>query len=148
MSTMTINSVESLQRALGNVRDQYDRHHYLRMSLKTGKDRSLDQNAISHAFYEQLARELREDDALGWKCFCKLNFGVPIMRAEDPEFREFYDAAIKSSLSYEQKIGAMKYLPVTSLMTKPQLSRFLEVMQEHFLMCGVVLMFPDSEVKK
>lgn len=132
MPTWTINSVASLQSCIGDVRELFDHHKFLKMTIRTGKDRSLDQNAISHCFYEQLARELKEDDALGWKSFSKLTFGVPILRAEDSEFRTFYDAAIKNTLSYEQKLDAMKYLPVTSLMTKPQLSKYLEAMQAHF----------------
>ena len=142
MSAIVVNSAESLQRALGDLRDMWDQHKYLRVNIKTGKDRSLDQNAISHTWYEQIARELREDDALGWKCFCKLNFGVPLLRAEDAEFRAFYDSALKLSLNYEQKLAAMKYLPVTSLMTKAQLSKYLESMQQHFIGQSVMLEFP------
>lgn len=131
MPTWTINSVASLQSCIGDVRELFERHKFLKMTIRTGKDRSLDQNAISHCFYEQLARELKEDDALGWKCFSKLHFGVPILRTEDAEFREFYDTSIKG-MSYEKKLVAMKYLPVTSLMTKTQLSKYLEAMQAHF----------------
>lgn len=145
MSTLTINSDNSLQDALGVVRELYVKNRYLKLNVQIGKKRSLDQNAISHVWYEQLARELREDDALGWKCYCKLNFGVPLLRAEDDEFREFYDATIKRTFSYEQKLAAMKYLPVTSLMTKPQLSAYLEAVQEHFLARGVRLEFPEGE---
>lgn len=104
--------------------------------------RSLDQNAISHAWYEQLGKELREDDSIGWKCACKLWFGVPILRAEDEDFRSAYDSAIKG-LDYEQKLTAMKILPVTSLMTKAQLSKYLEAMQGYFLGRGVHLKFPE-----
>lgn len=95
------------------------------------KNRSYEQNAISHAWYQELAAKLPEDDALGWKCFCKLHFGVPILRAEDDDFRESYDGTIKA-MSYEQKLQVMRILPVTSLMTTNQLSRYLEAMQEHF----------------
>jgi hypothetical protein len=126
MSAFTINSEVSLQTFIGDIREQW----------------SLDQNAISHAWYEQLARELREYDALGWKCECKLLHGVPILRAEDPEFRRFYDGAIKATLMYPEKLAAMKFVPVTSLMTKQQLSKYLEAMREHFLRRGVRLEFP------
>lgn len=142
MTDFTINSAESLQTAIGDLRDLWNQHKYLRVSVKAGKDRSLDQNAISHAWYEQLARELREYDALGWKCECKLLHGVPILRAEDAEFRNFYDRAIKSSLSYEEKLAAMRFVPVTSVMTKVQLSKYLEAMRDHFLKRGVRLEFP------
>lgn len=142
MSATIINSPESLQTFIGDIREQWNQHKFLQVSVKAGTDRSLDQNAISHAWYGQLARELREDDALGWKCFCKLNFGVPILRAEDEEFHTFYDAALKLTLRYEEKLAAMKFIPVTSLMKTPQFSRYLEAMQEHFLHRGVRLEFP------
>jgi hypothetical protein len=143
MTDFTINSDASLQSTFGELREMYRQHKYLRVSAKAGKDRSLDQNAISHAWYEQLARELREYDALGWKCECKLLHGVPILRAEDAEFRQFYDRAIKQSLSYEEKLAAMRFVPVTSVMTKQQLSKYLEAMRDHFLRRGVRLEFPE-----
>jgi hypothetical protein len=143
MTALVINSDNSLQSVIGELREMYRQHRYVKVSAKAGKARSLDQNAISHAWYEQLARELREDDALGWKCYCKLHHGVPILRAEDEEFREAYDATIKG-MTYEQKLKVMRMLPVTSLMTKPQLSKYLEAMQADFHRRGVRLEFPEE----
>ena len=88
-----------------------------------------------------MAREDRQDDELGHKCYCKLHHGIPILRAEDAEFREFYDGALKG-LAYEHKLQAMKYLPVTSLMTKDQLSKYLEAVQRDYATRGVYLQFP------
>lgn len=139
---MIINSDTSLQSVIGELREMYRQHRYVKISAKTGKARSLDQNAISHTWYEQIARELREDDALGHKCYCKLHHGVPILRAEDEQFREAYDAVIKG-LTYEQKLIAMRHWPVTSIMTKPQLSKYLEAMQGDFERRGVRLEFPE-----
>ena len=144
MTAWTANSESALQSMIGDLRELFAAHKFLKVSAKTGKARSLDQNAISHAWYEQLARELREDDALGWKCYCKLHHGVPILRAEDAEFREFYDQSIKW-LTYEKKLAAMKILPVTSLMTQEQLSAYLEAVQADFRAKGVRLEFPKEE---
>jgi hypothetical protein len=141
MTALVINSAESLQDALGQVRELWSAHKFVRMTLKTGKDRSKPQNAITHVWYEQIARELREDDALGWKCYSKLHHGVPILRAEDEEFRANYDAVVKP-LSYERKLIAMRCWPVTSIMTKPQLSKYAEAVQADFLARGVRLEFP------
>ncbi len=140
---LTINSDTSLQAAIGELREQYRQHRFVTVTVKEGKSRSLDQNAISHAWYEQVARELREDSALGVKRFCKLHFGVPILRAEDEEFRAVYDGAIRRSLSYEQKLLAMDMLPVTSRMNVKQLSAYLEAMQQHFA-GRVWLQFPEQ----
>lgn len=142
MTSLLINSEHSLQSSIGDLREMYAKHKFLKLNVRAGKDRSLDQNAISHAWYEQIARELREDDVIGWKSFCKLHFGVPIMRI-DTEFKAVYDASIKL-LSYEQKLIAMRSWPVTSLMTKEQLSKYLEAMQQHFAGQGVQLEFPEA----
>ena len=144
MTAQIVNSRESLQRVLGDIRQMWNEHKFLRFNIKTGKDRSLDQNAISHAWYEQIARELREDTPEGVKCECKLRFGVPILRAADSDFREMYDTAIRGHLSYEQKLKAMRFLPVTSLMTVPQLRQYLVDMQDEFARRGVLLEFPEG----
>lgn len=127
----TINSEEGLQRAIGDLRELFKAHHFLRVTVKTGTARSLNQNAIAHAWYGQIARELREDTPLGVKLFCKLHYGVPIMRAEDEEFRDLYDLVIKP-LTYEKKLKAMNAWPVTSIMNKDQNSQYLEAMQEAY----------------
>lgn len=143
MPEFIANSETSLQAAIGELRELWRRNKFVRIKATTGKKRSLDQNAISHAWYEQAARELREDDALGVKCYCKLHHGIPILRAEDAEFRAMYDAGLKG-MTYPQKLTAMKYLPVTSLMTKPQLSAYLEAVQDDFRNRGVWLEFPTD----
>jgi hypothetical protein len=144
MSAWTVNSESALQAFIGDMRDLFKQHKFVKVSAKIGKARSLDQNAISHCWYEQLARELKEDDALGWKSYCKLHHGVPILRAEDEQFREFYDRTLRVTLTYDQKLDAMKFLPVTSLMTKPQLSKYLEAVRDDFLKRGVMLEFPEE----
>lgn len=143
MSALVINSAESLQRAIGDLRDMWNRHKFLRVSVKAGKDRSIPQNSLTHAWYGQIARELREDDELGWKCYCKLHHGVPILRAEDEEFRDAYDSGVKG-LSYEQKLKVMRFFQVTSLMTKEQLSKYAEAVHADFARRGVRLEFPEA----
>lgn len=143
MSTVYVNSEPLLSKLIGDLRQQWREHKFLRVSVKTGKDRSLDQNAIAHAWYQQVADELREQSALQVKAECKLLYGVPILRAEDDEFREFYDGAVKNALSYEQKLKAMEFIPVTSLMRVKQLSAYLVAMQEGFR-GRVALEFPPE----
>lgn len=144
MTAWVINSESSLQSAIGDLREMWNTYKFVKLNAKTGKDRSLDQNAIGHVWYEQLSRELREDDTLGWKCYCKLHHGVPILRAEDEEFRDAYDSVIKR-LTYEQKLTAMRLWPVTSIMTKEQKSKYLVAVQDDFAKRGVRLEFPEVE---
>ena len=144
MSTMYVNSEPLLSKLIGDLRELWREHKYLRVTIKTGKDRSLDQNAILHAWITQIANELREQTAAQIKAECKLVYGVPILRAEDEEFREFYDRAIKW-MTYEQKLDAMAFVPVTSIMTVKQLSQFLTGMQEGYR-GRVALEFPLEDV--
>jgi len=144
MSQFIVNSDDALSRTIGDLRADYAKHRFLRGSWKSGKDRSLDYTALSHCWYEQVANELREDDAAGVKAFCKLHFGVPILRAEDPDFREFYDAGMKSVLSYEQKLKAMRFVPVTSIMTQDQFDRYAHEVQDHYR-GRVALEFPKKD---
>lgn len=129
-----------LQETLGNLRQAWKENRYLRVQWSTEKPRSLPQNAILHAWIEQIARELGEDTPEGVKCEIKLRFAVPILRAEDEAYREAYDAALKP-LSYEQKLKAMRYWPATSLMNVSQLSRLLEDVQRAYG-SRVALQFP------
>ena len=113
--------------------DQLDPTIQWLMTVKEStKSRTLLQNNLSHAWYEQLASELKDMTANEYKCFCKLNFGVPILRAEDAQFRAFYDDAIKSNFTYEQKLKAMQYLPVTSLMKTKQLTQYLDAIRDKY----------------
>jgi hypothetical protein len=46
-------------------------------------------------------------------------------------------------LSYEKKLQAMKFTPVTSIMTKQQLSKYLDAVQNDFMLKGVRLEYPE-----
>ena len=142
MAETIINSEQSLQAAIGELREAWGKSRYVRMILRA-KKRSLDQNALAAVWYEQMAREDRQDDVLGHKGYCKLHHGVPILRAEDAEFREFYDGALKG-LTYEQKREAMKFVPVTSRMSVPQLTAYLEAVHADYASRGVHLQFPAA----
>ena len=87
----------TLSESIGEVRALYAKHRRLKVTIHAGK-RSLDHNAISHIWYAQVANELRENTPEGVHCECKLRFGVPILRAEDDDFRAFYDRAIGQHL--------------------------------------------------
>jgi len=116
------------------------------MTLKPYKrDRSTEQNALSHVWYAQVASTLREDTAEGVKSYCKLHFGIPILRGADAEFREAYNRTL-INLSYEQKLEIMAWFPVTSLMKTDQTSMYLEQIQHHYAGQGVQLCFPNEPI--
>lgn len=109
----------------------------MRVEIKP-RGRTPAQNAFSHAWYEEISEAFPEDDELGWKCYCKLHHGVPILRAEDEEFRLAYDGTIKG-LTYEQKLLAMRVFPVTSRMNVGQLTKYANAVRDDFAARGLFL---------
>ncbi|WP_425489264.1 hypothetical protein [Noviluteimonas gilva] len=139
-----MNSDTSLQSAIGELREQYRVHRFVQVKIVAGKKRSVEQNAVLHGWFGQVARELREDDERGVKRFCKLHFGVPLLRAEDEEFRDAYDRVVRP-LPYESKLIAMDILPVTSAMTTKQLDKCMTDIQDHYAKHGVALVYPREK---
>jgi len=110
-------------------------------------DRSTAQNRLSFRWYKEIAQQLPDDTAEGWRAYCKLTIGVPILRAENPDFSADYDATLKP-LTYGQKIRLMQApinLAVTSLMKVDQFRDYLDRVQRHFAEQGVQLSSGDDE---
>lgn len=143
MSKHVLNSEIALQTFIGDLREMWHARRYIEVTVKHGKQRSVEQNAVMHGWFGQVSRELREDDERGVKRFCKLHFGVPILRAEDDDFREAYDRVVRP-LPYADKLVAMDILPVTSSMTTIQLDKCMTDIQDHFRKVGVDLKYPNE----
>jgi hypothetical protein len=107
--------------------------------------RTLDQNAISHAIYTQIASQLEDQTVQEVRAECKLRFGIPILRAGNPDFKAMYDKAIRATLDYEEKLKAMEFLPVTRLMDKAQFSEYLDTVIREFSKAGVSILMPGEE---
>ena len=103
------------------------------------------QNRMQFQWFLDAARQLKDESATDKRAYCKLHFGVPILRAEDEDFRAQYDRTVKC-LDYSQKLEIMKEpidFPVTRLMTKKQKSQYLEAVGQHFREQGVILTDPE-----
>jgi hypothetical protein len=107
--------------------------------------RTLDQNAISHAIYTQIASQLEDQTVQEVRAECKLRFGIPILRAGNPDFKAMYDKAIRATLDYEEKLKAMEFLPVTRLMDKAQFSEYLDTVIREYSKQGVSILMPGEE---
>jgi hypothetical protein len=143
---LTINSLSSLSEAKARLSELWRQKKYLRLQIHEGRDRSLGQNALLHAWIQQIARETGEDEPEGIKAFIKLHFGVPLLRAENDGFRKLYDENLKR-LPYEQKLSVIRLIPVTSIMTTAQLSEMLTIVQGHYASRDtdpVILEFPSE----
>lgn len=128
----TINSIDSLSQFIGEIRKKFKEQHYIEVSIKErDKHRSINQNSVQHAWYNQISREEQEYTPEGIKCRCKYHLGLPILRGDDPEYNQICVEVI-DPLPYEAKIKAMKYFPVTSLFNTKQAKEYMEHMQAHY----------------
>ena len=72
---------------------------------------------------------------------------IPILRGDDPAFREAYDKTVRG-LSYEEKISVMRDLefPVTRLMKVSQMCRFMSEVQRQCAEQGLTLTQPPEDL--
>lgn len=107
--------------------------------------RSPAQNRLSFLWYKEAAEQRKDDTREGYRAFCKLCIGIPILR-EKEEYRERYDKFLRP-LTYEQKIAMMIdpfNLPVTSIMSVKEKGRYLDAIYIHFTSLGVKLSVPED----
>ena len=141
-----VNSDRSLVHAFNTISELLEADKYLQLNIiEKGKSRTLQQNALSHSWYSEVSKKEQEYTPGQVKCLCKYHFGLPILRGDDEDYNEKC-ALVIDPLSYENKIKAMEYWPVTSWMKTKQLSIYLQHVQAHYL-GRVNLVFPD-ELKK
>ncbi|MDQ3159445.1 MAG: hypothetical protein M3Q51_00290 [Pseudomonadota bacterium] len=142
MTEWLTTSEHDFQVCIGGLRELFRTGKVKKVKAIGGK-RSLNQNDISHVWYQQMAREDRQDDYAGHRRYCKLHHGVPIMR-EDSDFKASYDLVIKHQ-PYAVRLQAMDHWPVTSLMNKEQMTRFLEAVRDDYKQQrDVTLEFPSD----
>jgi len=147
MAKITINSEESKARAIRLINQEFNEHKYLRISVVSGKHRTLALNALSWAWYQQISIQRGEYTPNEVHNECKVRFGVPILRRDDESFLEDYDKYIKP-LPWEPKLHFVSMLPITRDMTSIQMKEYLEEMKVYYAGLPtdpVILEFPDDE---
>ena len=110
-----------------------------------GRNRSLDQNDLQFKWATEAAYQRGDTDAETVQREWKLHHGVPILREDSADFRKVYDRSIKP-MSYENKLLAMRYIPVSSIMKVRQMIRYLDTIQRECAEQGIVLTDPDPEL--
>lgn len=112
------------------------------VDITDGRDRSTEQNRIAFKWYTEIAEQTGEDRE-DVRARCKLEVGVPILRAENEKFRATYDRLLKP-LPYAEKLAAIRdmELPVTSLMTVTQMTTYLDIVFRRHSEMGIVLTVP------
>lgn len=118
----------------------------LTVTLSKGGKRSLRQNKLNRLWMTEIAEQLGDQTPEEVRGYAKLTIGVPILRAENEDFRERYDAVIKP-LPYETKLAMMMEpldFPITRLMSTKQATAYLDGVHRHFSAKGIVLTDPGD----
>lgn len=107
--------------------------------------RSDKQNKLQRLWMNELA-EQGDMTAEEYRAFCKLHFGVPILRYENERFCQLYDRDVKWR-PYEDKLlfmGEPFDFPVTRLMTVKQHKKYLDAIYVHYTGKGFDLTDPNK----
>lgn len=128
----TVNSITSLAVASQALEADFKEHKYLQVQITAGKLRTLPQNAMIYKLYSDAARVTEGETPQTIRRECKLILGVPMLRSEDPHFREKWDSNIKHTLTYEQKLEIMDFWPVSSQMSTEQESRYIDAILNRY----------------
>ncbi len=116
----------------------------------TESKRSLAQNRLQRKWLFEAAEQLQDQTAEEYRAYCKLHFGIPILRAESDKFMDVYDRLIRPH-SYEEKLELMSIpfdFPVTRMMTVKQKTEYLNKMYQFFRNQGVELTEPPEKVNE
>lgn len=119
------------------------------VSVADGKKRSTFQNRLQRKWVSEIADQMTDtfESAEDVRAYCKLHFGVPILRNENEAFRIEYDKIIKP-MAYETKLKLMSEpfdFGVTRQMNTIQKKKYLDAVQKHFNERGIILTNPDDQ---
>jgi len=118
------------------------------VSITQGALRSNAQNRLYHGYLRQIADQ-GDMTQKEYEALCKLEIGVPILRAADPEYRAFYDEHVMP-WSYEKKILMMSEpfgFPVSRLMKTKQMIEYTDEIYARFTNKDFYLRHPDDALK-
>ncbi|UNK39337.1 hypothetical protein MNR02_06430 [Shinella sp. H4-D48] len=115
-------------------------------SITDGKHRTNDQNSLQRKWVLEISAQLVDQTSEEVRGYCKLHFGVPILRNENDVFKAEYDAVIMP-LPYEHKLKLMMVpfdFGVTRIMTTRQKTDYLNAIHRHFSEQGLILTNPED----
>lgn len=141
---ISVNSTTKLSEAISKLTSMFREKKFVVVSLRPGKDRTLDQNALWFGFYKRIAEMTQIGDAADARRYCKLHIGVQILLNEDEEFQRAWYRVMRH-LPYEEKLTMMGEcklfgpdgFPVTSLFNRAQGVAYTDRILAEFTAKGV-----------
>lgn len=142
---ISVNCQAKLSEAITMLTRMFRDKKFVVVSMRPGKDRTLDQNALWFAFYKRISEMTQIGDPSDARKYCKLHHGVQILLNEDQDFQAAWYRVMRH-LSYEEKLDMMgdcklfgpDGMPVTSLFNRAQGIAYTERVVADFSSKGVV----------
>lgn len=144
------NSERSLDDLCEKIRYTWNEKHYVRVTLSTGRDRSLEQNALAFALYQRISETLGDgsaEDISHWRAYCKLRCGVPILNVHSEIFRNRWKVMVLDNPAlhgWHQQLALMSDtvfgvdgFPVSRLMNTKMFCEYTNSIDRHFSEQGV-----------
>lgn len=150
---ISVNSQSKLSEAITALNAMFRDKKFVVVSLRPGKDRTLDQNALWFAMYKRISEMTQIGDPADARRYCKLHIGVQILLNEDSGFQSAWYQVMRH-LPYETKLAMMGEcklfgpdgFPVTSLFNRAQGVQYTDRIAAYFTGQGVVFSDLLSEV--
>ncbi|PHN28947.1 hypothetical protein [Pseudomonas sp. ICMP 561] len=142
---ISVNCQAKLTEAITSLTTMFREKRFVVVSMRPGKDRTLDQNALWFAMYKRISEMTQIGDPAEARKYCKLHIGVQILLNEDAGFQADWYRVMRH-LSYETKLDMMggchlfgpDGFPVTSLFNRAQGIQYTDRIVTHFTRHGVV----------
>lgn len=135
-----VSSLNDLVALFGKIK-KYEWNQPLKISWELWSEaRKLDQNALSHVWYREAAKQL--EDRHEWEVAgeCKLDYAVPILLAECEEFRDIYSYCLENYTREVQiEILGKGMVKCTRLLNKKQFTEYLSGVQNFYGKNGIHL---------
>ncbi|OSN39542.1 hypothetical protein [Pseudomonas syringae] len=141
---ISVNCQAKLTEAVTRMTTMFRDKKFVVVSMRAGKDRTLDQNALWFAMYKRISEMTQVGDPGEARKYCKLHIGVQILLNEDAGFQaEWY--RVMRHLPYEAKLDMMggchlfgpDGFPVTSLFSRAQGIQYTDRILAEFSALGV-----------
>jgi hypothetical protein len=135
----TADDLDLLFTLLGNVKLP------LTVDWVQGADRTGQQNRLMWKWAQEASEQRGDVTPDEVQREWKLNHGIPILCEDSEDYRRFCTATLKH-LTYQGRVAAMRYVPVTSEMKVKQMVRFMDTVERECVENGIQLTQPDPEL--
>jgi hypothetical protein len=115
--------------------------------VKGKRPRTVAQNKLQRLWCKEISEQLEGHTPEEVRGYCKLHFGVPILRRDSADYKLVYDEMVKP-MPVQRKLAYMMEpfdFAVTRVMTTAQLDEYLKLVDRHFSELGVQLTRPMGD---